>query len=112
MKTSVLGSHTIVAAWRCQPELAGRLRIIRQWLSLNFLPASFTLIRNVPTARFAIPFVRFLNAFTKFADATDVREFVLDNGPKILLLEDHKSPAVTFQVWYRVGARNVAPRAW
>ncbi len=38
--------------------------------------------------------------------ATDVREFVLDNGLKVLLLEDHKSPAVTFQVWYRVGSRN------
>ncbi|MGE5218428.1 MAG: M16 family metallopeptidase [Chloroflexota bacterium] len=38
--------------------------------------------------------------------AAPVREFVLDNGLKVLLLEDHKSPAVTFQVWYRVGARN------
>jgi zinc protease len=58
--------------------------------------------------RLAAPFVlfAFLNAFTKPADATNVREFVLDNGLKILLLEDHKSPAVTFQVWYRVGARN------
>jgi zinc protease len=36
----------------------------------------------------------------------DVREVVLDNGLKVLLLEDHKSPAVTFQVWYRVGSRN------
>jgi len=58
--------------------------------------------------RLAAPFLlfAFLNAFTKPADATNVREFVLDNGLKILLLEDHKSPAVTFQVWYRVGARN------
>jgi zinc protease len=38
--------------------------------------------------------------------AAQVQEVVLDNGLKILLLEDHKSPAVTFQVWYRVGARN------
>jgi len=38
--------------------------------------------------------------------ATPVQEFVLDNGLKVLLLEDHKSPAVTFQVWYRVGSRN------
>ncbi len=38
--------------------------------------------------------------------ATEVREFVLDNGLKLLLLENHKSPAVTFQVWYRVGSRN------
>jgi hypothetical protein len=29
-----------------------------------------------------------------------VQEFVLDNGLKVLLLEDHKSPSVTFQVWY------------
>src|SRR6187200_1325694 len=35
-----------------------------------------------------------------------VQEFLLENGLKILLLEDHKSPAVTFQVWYRVGSRN------
>jgi zinc protease len=38
--------------------------------------------------------------------ATQVQEFVLDNGLKILLLEDHKSPVVTFQIWYRVGSRN------
>jgi zinc protease len=38
--------------------------------------------------------------------AAEVRELVLDNGLKVLLLEDHKSPAVTFQVWYRVGSRN------
>jgi zinc protease len=38
--------------------------------------------------------------------ATQVQEFNLDNGLKVLLLEDHKSPAVTFQVWYRVGSRN------
>ena len=36
----------------------------------------------------------------------DVREEVLDNGLKVLLLENHRSPAVTFQVWYRVGSRN------
>jgi zinc protease len=35
-----------------------------------------------------------------------VREVVLDNGLKVLLLEDHKSAVVTFQVWYRVGSRN------
>ncbi len=38
--------------------------------------------------------------------ATQVQEFALDNGLKVLLLEDHKSPVVTFQVWYRVGSRN------
>lgn len=41
-----------------------------------------------------------------FAQGAAVQEVVLDNGLKILLLEDPKSPAVTFQVWYRVGSRN------
>ena len=48
----------------------------------------------------------FLTAFPTKDHASNVREFVLDNGLKILLLEDHKSPAVNFQVWYRVGSRN------
>ncbi|MBI1846324.1 MAG: insulinase family protein [Candidatus Rokubacteria bacterium] len=32
----------------------------------------------------------------------------LDNGLRVLLLEDRRSPIVSFQVWYRVGARNEA----
>jgi zinc protease len=48
----------------------------------------------------------FLLAVAAYGQATNVREFVLENGLKVLLLEDHKSPAVTFQVWYRVGSRN------
>jgi zinc protease len=35
-----------------------------------------------------------------------VSETVLPNGLKVLFLENHKAPAVTFQVWYRVGSRN------
>jgi zinc protease len=35
-----------------------------------------------------------------------VFETVLSNGLKIILLENHKAPLVTFQVWYRVGSRN------
>jgi zinc protease len=30
----------------------------------------------------------------------------LDNGLRVLLLEDHRSPIVTVQTWYRVGSRN------
>jgi zinc protease len=47
-----------------------------------------------------------LSASSSTLNAAQVQEVVLDNGLKVLLLEDHKSPAVTFQVWYRVGARN------
>jgi zinc protease len=30
----------------------------------------------------------------------------LDNGLRVLLQEDHRSPIVSFQMWYRVGSRN------
>jgi zinc protease len=36
----------------------------------------------------------------------EVFETVLPNGLKVILLENHKAPLVTFQVWYRVGSRN------
>ncbi len=39
----------------------------------------------------------------------DVKEHFLSNGLKVLLLEDHRAPVLTFQVWYRVGSRNEAP---
>ncbi len=35
-----------------------------------------------------------------------VSETLLSNGLKVLLLEDHKAPVISFQVWYRVGSRN------
>ena len=38
--------------------------------------------------------------------APQIQEVILENGLKVLLLENHKSPVVTFQVWYRVGSRN------
>ncbi len=37
-----------------------------------------------------------------------VVEKVLPNGLKVILLENHKAPVVTFQVWYRAGSRNEA----
>ncbi len=37
-----------------------------------------------------------------------VYEKVLPNGLKVLLMENHKAPVVTFQIWYRVGSRNEA----
>jgi zinc protease len=47
-----------------------------------------------------------LLAAARPATSYEVQEVILENGLKVLLLENHKSPAVTFQVWYRVGARN------
>ena len=43
---------------------------------------------------------------TAQAQSPQVEEITLENGLKVFLLENHKSPAVTFQVWYHVGSRN------
>lgn len=40
------------------------------------------------------------------ANAEPVKEYRLDNGLKVLIIEEHKAPVATFQVWYRVGSRN------
>jgi len=45
-------------------------------------------------------------AQTARAQAPAVVAATLDNGLRVLLLEDHRSPIVTFQTWYRVGSRN------
>ena len=36
--------------------------------------------------------------------SADVREYVLDNGLKLLVKEDHRAPVVVSQVWYKVGS--------
>src|SRR3989442_12923764 len=41
-----------------------------------------------------------------YAQAPAVLATTLDNGLRVLLLEDHRSPIVTFQTWYRVGSRT------
>jgi len=49
--------------------------------------------------------------FTTISEAglkENVFETLLPNGLKVILLENHKAPLVTFQVWYRVGSRNEA----
>ncbi len=40
------------------------------------------------------------------AQKPDVLEATLDNGLRVLVLEDHRSPVVSVQMWYRVGSRN------
>jgi zinc protease len=40
------------------------------------------------------------------AAAGSVLATTLPNGLRVLLLEDHRSPIVSVQIWYRVGSRN------
>jgi zinc protease len=37
-----------------------------------------------------------------------VSDYTLSNGLKVILVENHKTPLISFQVWYRVGSRNEA----
>ena len=50
--------------------------------------------------------LRFLLCVPILAHAAEVKvhEKTLGNGLKILLKEDHRSPVVVSQVWYKVGA--------
>ena len=45
-------------------------------------------------------------AFAALSYADRVKEAVLPNGLKVLMLEEHKAPVAVFQIWYRVGSRN------
>src|ERR671930_2154118 len=42
------------------------------------------------------------------SSAERVLAATLENGLRVLLQEDHRSPIVSFQMWYRVGSRNEA----
>jgi zinc protease len=41
-----------------------------------------------------------------WARAQEVVDATLDNGLRVLLQEDHRSPVASLQVWYRVGSRD------
>jgi zinc protease len=37
------------------------------------------------------------------------KKYVLDNGLKLLVHEDHKAPIVAVNIWYHVGSKNEKP---
>src|SRR5574342_204941 len=43
--------------------------------------------------------------------APPVTDLVLDNGLRLLVLEDHRNPIASIQIWYKVGSRNETPGA-
>jgi zinc protease len=55
---------------------------------------------------FFLLFYFFLIPLSEAGLREQVFETVLPNGLKVILLENHKAPLITFQVWYRVGSRN------
>lgn len=43
------------------------------------------------------------------AAPSPTHEFVLDNGLKVIVHEDHRAPVVTSQLWFKVGSIDEAP---
>lgn len=41
--------------------------------------------------------------------AEDITSFTLDNGLEVVVVEDHRSPAVVHMLWYKVGAADEVP---
>jgi zinc protease len=54
--------------------------------------------------KFVLPLIFFL--LLPLSLNAEVKEYKLDNGLKVLVIEDHKAPLATFQIWYRVGSRD------
>jgi zinc protease len=57
-------------------------------------------------ARVVVALVGLILVLASVAGAADTLATALDNGLRVLLVEDHRSPIVSVQVWYRVGSRN------
>lgn len=45
----------------------------------------------------------------KYFGSMLIHRYRLDNGLKILVLEDHSAPTFAYQVWYRVGSKDERP---
>jgi zinc protease len=49
-------------------------------------------------------FITLLYSATSFAIVSNTHEFLLENGLKLIVREDHRSPVATVQVWIKVGS--------
>jgi zinc protease len=58
------------------------------------------------TTLFFLFFFFLLTSISQAGLGDRVFETTLSNGLKVILLENHKAPLVSFHVWYRVGSRN------
>jgi zinc protease len=65
--------------------------------------------QKIPWWRFGWFLILLVYPFMSHAGAglgEQVFETILPNGLKVILLENHKAPVITFQIWYRAGSRN------
>ncbi len=72
----------------------------RDWMGSAFWVGILVLFLSVQSQSIQPVWAQTSNA------SWQVSQEKLDNGLTVLLLEDHRSPVITLQVWYKVGARN------
>lgn len=51
----------------------------------------------------ALSFTGMLSANLALASSSEIQEFKMANGMKVLVKEDHRAPIVVSQIWYKVG---------
>ncbi len=68
-------------------------------------------MRALPSVLAGLLTVASLATPASAATGNDVVATTLDNGLRVLILEDHRSPVASVHVWYRVGSRNERPGA-
>ena len=56
--------------------------------------------------RFIAVIIPFVVALAGPRKAAEVTSFSLENGMDVVVLEDHRAPAVVHMVWYRVGSAD------
>jgi zinc protease len=64
---------------------------------------------NISRSTFMLPFIACLPLMANAATPPATQDFVLDNGLKVVVREDHRSPIVTAQLWIKVGASYEPP---
>ena len=66
----------------------------------------FPLIRALVNGQIGLLAILLVLGSNAEASASEVQEFVLSNGMKVLLREVPKAPVATVQIWYKVGSRD------
>lgn len=96
-----------IAAYFTSNALTGKpycLRIRAAILSTTSLLMSaivLSIVLSIVTTTYAVP--------SKAKESTKTHEYLLANGLKLIVREDHRAPIAVFQIWYRVGSSYEPP---
>ena len=127
-----------IKGWTLGPDVEGRnathqikklsneqLRVLRDRISLHDEIPAEALADLLPEVQFhhhdrlKLSAALLLGGLILFSSApavagyedlqSQVREFTLDNGLRVIVHEDHKAPIVAVNIWYHVGSKNEKP---